>query len=83
MARTWYSYVSGNPLEISSYFRSTTKPTCLVGPQVCAVYAYNGDLNPSAFSSNLQDYIQNGLSTQVPQPSVGPGTKKYLYMKHG
>ena len=83
MARTWYSYVGGNPLEPSSYFRSTTKPGCLTGPSICAVYAYNGDVNPSFFSTNLQNYITNGLSTQQPQPQGGAGVKKYVYLKAG
>jgi len=80
MARTWYSYVGGNELEPSSYFRSTIKPSCLTGPNICAIYAYNGDTNPSAFSQRLQDYISNALINQTPQPS-GPGVKKFVYLK--
>jgi len=81
MARTWYSYVSGNALEPSSYFRSVTKPGCITGCSICAIYQYNGDINPSPFSSNMQNYITNALITCISQPSSPPGAKKYVYAK--
>ena len=80
MPRCWYTYTGGNALEPSSHFRSSTKPSCLTGPSICAIYAPSCDISPSPFSQNMQNYISNALTTQVPQPS-GVGNKKYVYLK--
>ena len=81
MARIWYAYVGGNPQEPSSWFRATVKPSCVTGSNLCAIYAYSGDINPAPFSINLSNYISNALISSVPQPSI-PATKKYIYLKN-
>lgn len=81
MARSWYSYVGGNPQEPSSYFRASVKPGCITGTTICAIYAPNGDTNPSPFSSNVQRYISDALINLTPQPSLPVGSKKYVYLK--
>ena len=81
MARTWYSYNgTGDPTLISSYNLSPVKPTCINGPRICAIYAYNGGPNPTVLSARLRTYIMNVLASPVAQPET-PGAKRYLYSK--
>jgi len=85
MGRVWYiltGWTGSNPFETSSYWYipGNLKPGCLTGTSICAIYAYNGDINPYPLSANIQNYISNALSTQVPQP-IGPGAKKYVYLR--
>ncbi|MBB5637832.1 hypothetical protein HDE68_003757 [Pedobacter cryoconitis] len=83
MARVWYSYIgSGSPFLAANYFRAAVKPGCINGSNICAIYAYNGDINPQApFSTNLNNYISNALLTNLPQPQDSGNAKRYVYLK--
>ncbi|MBB5646282.1 hypothetical protein HDE70_002570 [Pedobacter cryoconitis] len=80
MARTWYSYNGvGDPLLISSYNLIATKPACINGSKICAIYAYNGGSSPTVFSTRLRAYIANLQVTIVAQPDSSISNKKYVY----
>ena len=81
MARFWYSYVSGDERVPSSYSLADVTPTCLNGPQMCAIYATGGGETPNAFSQRLQNYIANALITKIAQPQDTNTFKKYVYVK--
>lgn len=79
--RAWYSYDpnTGALDDPSSYFYTTTKPTCVNGSQVCVIYAENSYPNPTEISCRLRIYISNALSTGLAQPMGN--LKKYVYLK--
>ncbi|MBB6501663.1 hypothetical protein [Pedobacter cryoconitis] len=83
MANAWYTYNgTGDPTLASSYSKLTGKPICLSGTVVCAIYAPAGGLFPfSPLSANILCYIDDGLSTLVPQPQLPAGTKYFVYMR--
>ena len=82
MARFWYSYASGDPRVASSYSLSLSKPTCINGPVMCAIYAGSGGENPDGpLSANLQRYISAALVTKIAQPQDTNVFKKYVYVK--
>ena len=87
MARYWYNYIPPgagfqpqfNPANYN--LAPTNSPTgCqLVGPQICAVYAPQGDPTPDApFSTNLRNYITQALATSAARPATG---KIFVYVK--
>jgi len=83
MARFWYCYLgSGSTTDPANYMLHEGTPECLAGNTICAVLAPAGALFPQApFSTNIQVYIINASSTNVPQPNL-PGAKYYLYKKN-
>lgn len=82
MPRNWYAYISGDPLLPGSYRKSTVKPGCLNGEEVCAVSINSSATTPPPLSSNIQQYIVDGLVSTVAQPSTPSDAKKYLYMRN-
>ncbi|MBB5637831.1 hypothetical protein HDF26_000840 [Pedobacter cryoconitis] len=83
MARAWYAYIgTGSPFLAANYFKATVKPACINGTNICAIYAYNGDLSPQApLSIRLQGYISNALLSNLAQPQDSGSVKKYVYLK--
>lgn len=82
MARFWYSYDTvGSPYALSSYRRQTSTPGCLNGPVVCAIYATAGGEHPLLLSTNLRQYIADGLANNVAEPATPAGNKFYVYLK--
>jgi len=82
MARFWYSYVEGDPRVSSSYSLAPVSPTCINGPEMCAIYAGSGGDTPDGpLSANLQRYIAAALITKVAQPQDANAFKKYVYVK--
>jgi len=83
MANSWYSYLGQDkdPLIPASYRRITVDPLCLNGIDVCSIYLLGetGTTPSTAFTTNILNYITNGLSTLVSQPA-GAG-KRYVYLK--
>ncbi len=62
----------------SSYIYRPSKPRCVNGFTLCAIYAIYTSVGPSVISSNLQSYIANVLFSGVAQPN-GLGQKPYAY----
>lgn len=83
MPRAWYAYDGvGDPYSLTSYSLSGVTPGCLDGDHPCAIFIYNGDLDPTGpFSHNIQTYLSNLLVTAIAQPQFPGGTKKYVYGK--
>lgn len=83
MARCWYAYNGfGDPFLASSYFLMSTKPGCINGCTVCAIYTPACDINPSSpLSQNMLTYIANLLATCIAQPQDSNRFKKYVYGK--
>ncbi|MBB6270420.1 hypothetical protein HDF26_000847 [Pedobacter cryoconitis] len=86
MARSWYAFIGGNPIEITNYYKATVKHSCLCGDQICAIYAVDAGANnlhpPFPLSDNMKQYIQNALITGQIQPEIPYNTRKYVYLKH-
>lgn len=81
MARDWYAYDGRGAINIvSSYYRTSIKPTCIDGLAICAIYVTDGAPNPTSISANVRQYIFNALVTLKAQPDL-PGAKKYVYLK--
>ena len=82
MARFWFSYDTvNNPYHPASYRKQTTIPGCINGPVICAIYAPGYGLHPQVISSNLRQYIADGLANNVAEPATPPGQKFYVYLK--
>jgi hypothetical protein len=82
MSRYWYAYnTTGDPFSIRSYRRITSTPGCLNGPVICSLYAPGGLINPTPFSSNMIQYIANGLANNIAEPAVPANSKFYVYLK--
>lgn len=82
MSKSWYAFIYGDPLNVLSYAKLTTKHGCLCGNMICAIYATDDDRYPlEPFSSNMQQYIKNALVTGQLQPEVPFDAKKYVYLK--
>ena len=81
MSRAWYAYDGvGDPYVFSSYSLTTVNIGCVNGNDPCAIYVYNGDIDPvQPFSVNIQHYISNLLITGIAQPQIG--SKRYVYGK--
>ena len=80
MARFWYSYNGvGDPILIASYNLTSTKPNCINGGQICAIYTPSGGSSPSVLSTNIRTYIADLQLTLVARPDASPGIKKYVY----
>lgn len=92
MPRAWYvfngattadaQYAAGNYRLLSN----NSKPACVNGIQVCAVYAFYpgpiAPLNPLApLSTNIRQYIADGTATLVSQPQIPTDAKRYVYMR--
>jgi len=84
MARSWYTFIGGDdPTDASNYYKLTVKHNCLCGDQICAVYATGSGTNPeSSFSSNIQQYIRDALSSGQIQPEIPFIAKKHVYLKY-
>ncbi|MBB5646284.1 hypothetical protein HDE70_002572 [Pedobacter cryoconitis] len=67
MARSWYGYLGGDPLLVSSYSLISNTPTCLNGCNICAIFALNGGPSPSVLSGRLRIYTVDAIVTQVAQ----------------
>lgn len=81
MARDWYAYDGRGDINISSsYFRTSVKPSCTDGLELCAIYVSDGAPNPTNISSNVRQYIFNALVTSRAQPDDAR-YKKYVYLK--
>jgi len=72
MARAWYAYKGPNYAIdlLSSYSIIDGKPGCTDGNVLCAIYALDGNENPNKISDNIRQYISNGLTKFIAQPSV-------------
>ncbi|MGY0036930.1 hypothetical protein [Pedobacter sp. NJ-S-72] len=85
MARNWYTYVGGalgDPRLSSGYSLLTTKPACMSGNIICAIYTGNGDISPTTpLSLNLLNYISNANASGVPEPQRPLGAKKFVYLR--
>jgi len=85
MANSWYSYLGQgkDPLVPASYRRITHKPVCLHGITICCIYllGQTATTPSTAFSTNIINYITNGLSTLTAQPNGG--SVKYFVYLHG
>lgn len=82
MKRSWYAFMGGDPFDIKNYHRITVKPGYLCGPNLCAIYAKGQEVHPlEPLSRNLQQYIKEGLETELFQPFDPYYTKKYVYLK--
>ena len=92
MARSWYIFngsISSNAQYDASNYRiisGANKPACVNGVQICAIYAYhpvtNTSNNPIApLSKNIQQYITDGIATQVSQPQIPTNSKRFLYLR--
>lgn len=82
MERIWYAYISGDPYQVSSYFRVTIKPTFLCGDRICAINAPDNGQSPAdPLSNNLQRYIHDGLETGMYQPEKPLNAKAYVYLR--
>jgi len=83
MARAWYVFMGGDdPLLSSRYIKIRSKPTCLCGDIICAIYAPDNGLRLAApLSEHLCDYIKKALSTGMIQPEYPFGSKKYVYLR--
>lgn len=83
MARNWYAYNGiGDPLLVSSYNLALSKPTCINGNILCAIYAFGFGPTPTYISVNMRFYIQNAQLTLITQPDLPPNSKKYVYLKY-
>lgn len=83
MSRSWYVFIGDNPTNALNYYRINIKHTCLCGDKICAIYAYDGGINPKEpLSPNLQVYISKALLTGQLQPDIPWDTKKYVYLKN-
>lgn len=84
MARHWYAYNGiGDPLLPGSYNLAFTKPSCITGNNLCAIYSL-GATNPTSLSTHLRIYIADGFTTWLSQPNdinIPNQFKKYVYMK--
>lgn len=81
MARDWYAYDGRGDINLaSSYFRTSVKPTCFDGLQLCAIYVSDGAPNPTNISANVRQYIFDALITGRAQPDRRR-KKKYVYLK--
>lgn len=81
MARSWYSYGAGDVRVASSYYLSLAKPTCVNGPNICAIYAFGLSEQPlDPLSANLQRYINAASIIKIAQPQ-GLGVKRYIYLR--
>lgn len=90
MAKYWFLYRPDTGLQIDDpqAYRQISRsvvgvPPCLTGPDICAVYALGttgtvGSL-PAAFFFNLQTYITDSVSTNIPLPAGGP--KYFVYKR--
>jgi hypothetical protein len=83
MSKSWYAFIGNDPLDTSSYYKVTVKHNCLCGLQICAIYATENGLHPSApLSDNLQQYIKEALISHMMQPEAPYNSRKYVYLKH-
>lgn len=86
MAKAWYFFMGGadaDNKDVLNYHKLTVKHTCLCGIQLCAIYANDGGIHPSApLSPNMMSYIDTALATTQIQPEVPYDAKKYVYLKH-
>ena len=83
MARFWYSYDTVNdPYLTTSYRKQSSRPGCLNGQAICSIYAPAGALFPSILSTNIRQYITDGLANNVAAPATPPGAKFYVYLKN-
>jgi len=86
MANSWYSYLGAgkDPLVPASYRRITTRPQCVCGPHLCAIYLQGetGVTPSTALSTNMLNYISNALTIGGPAPTLPGGALKiFVYMK--
>ncbi|RAJ35445.1 hypothetical protein [Pedobacter cryoconitis] len=82
MARSWYAYNGvGDPVTLSSYNFAFSKPACISGGRLCAIYATGTGVNPSVISANLRGYIADVQLTLVARPDGSAAIKKYAYGK--
>lgn len=88
MANSWYAYLGAgtDPLVPASYRRITVKPSCICGPNICAIYLLGetASVPSTALTSTMIGYISNALATASPQPTAaGGGVKLFVYLKGG
>ena len=84
MARSWYLFVgTDDPTNVEEYYKIYNgKHNCLCGHKICAIYATGtGKYPENPLSANMQLYIKNALKTQLIQPEMPIGTKKYVYLR--
>lgn len=68
MAKAWYGYIEGNPLNPESYHKISVTPEFGPGTRLAAVYAKDdGSMRPLDFSLTLKTHITNALVTGTSQ----------------
>ena len=83
MPRVWYAYNGSGPINsVDSYLIISGTPNCLAGRILCAIkatFSFSDPTKPHTISTNLQNYIANGIAVGGPQPASPVGTKPYVY----
>lgn len=74
MANSWYFYTGGDILNVGSYQRVATMPTCTGVCFICAVFLIGETSSTPTipFDSNTTNDILNALASRLPQPTTGP-----------
>lgn len=89
MARYWFAYRPdlNKAIDDPAGYRQVNRaiagyPPCFIGANICVIYTLGTTGQPNslpgevAFSANLQTYINNSVSTNMPLPVTG---KYFLY----
>ncbi|WP_342328703.1 hypothetical protein [Pedobacter sp. FW305-3-2-15-E-R2A2] len=77
----WYSFggCCDGVYDRNNYRKTSVKPSCNLGINVCAIYLNDTADLPSAITL-VELYIANALATQTAQP-IGVGVKRFVYLR--
>lgn len=71
MANSWYAYLGGDVTLLSSYRKTSVKPSFKNGTVLCAVYLPVGGDHPASIPGTVLNYIADALATGRAQPVEG------------
>ena len=70
---SWYSLISGDPLNPNNYrilpavYTDQNPPGCMTGCIICAIFLSQTTLIPTSIPQSVQDMIAIALATGTPQ----------------